>query len=677
MCNKPGGGCQDDDDDDIPNRNDPDSENCDRPGGSCYDTSDRYVIFLNVGGETHVVWVRRGKPVAQPDDPTIRKGYIFKGWYKEATGINKWDFDTRVTEHITLYAKWLALYTVTFEKNGGDGDIPEQEVAHGDTVRRPTNPTKLKQKFVAWYKEDTLATRWDFLSDKVTNNLTLYARWIDDTINTHIITFDCKNGSAVDEQVVVENLDRVQRPTDPIRKGYKFVEWWYKSSSGDIPYDFDALVYRDMTLYAVWTINTYKVTFMSNGETVDTLRVSHGGTVSRPDDPPGAKDGYLFDKWCSDAALATAWNFTKGKVVQDTILYAHWENSVVFVTYGGTPVPAQKVKPGDMLPRIDDPVRENYIFKGWYRDSIFFSLFDLTKSRVDSGGMTLYAGWEFDDNVPWMESITVRHDNERNDTTLTQPFHYTLECGNTAKTLHIALDLPSGLTSNFSGDTLTLSNLRAAFGIDTTVIISTSHTITRKETSCNIKVERKFMFDSIVHAQLGDRLLMVVNTVDNNGGYLFQRAWWWVNSEHWSTRSGYAGSQRFYYASPTGMTITDTVHVRLLDGITGQEFEVCPYIPRTGSVPPNALTSVYPNPVAAGGVVHFIVKSGDVATLPDGYLAEHYDSYRLLNVQGRLQRSGNASELQNGLTMPTLPGSYLLILEGKTGKTAVLIVVGN
>ena len=59
----------------------------------------------NGGSEVDKAIVSEGKTVAKPANPT-RDGYTFAGWYADKDGTKVWDFDTPVTEEITLYAKW-------------------------------------------------------------------------------------------------------------------------------------------------------------------------------------------------------------------------------------------------------------------------------------------------------------------------------------------------------------------------------------------------------------------------------------------------------------------------------------------------------------------------------------------------------------------------------------------
>ncbi|MDR1377217.1 MAG: InlB B-repeat-containing protein [Synergistaceae bacterium] len=64
------------------------------------------VTFNSVGGNSmSSQTVAFGGKATRPANPT-RSGYIFAGWYSDSTYNNLWDFDTVVTDNITLYAKW-------------------------------------------------------------------------------------------------------------------------------------------------------------------------------------------------------------------------------------------------------------------------------------------------------------------------------------------------------------------------------------------------------------------------------------------------------------------------------------------------------------------------------------------------------------------------------------------
>jgi hypothetical protein len=211
---------------------------------------------------------------------------------------------------------------------------------------------------------------------------------------------------------------------------------------------------------------------------------------------------------------------------------------------------------------------------------------------------------------------------------------------------------------------------RLAFVLDTTFTLRYDGLEVVKP--YRLRLEKLLDFGSIVHRQLGNRLLMVVNNPQRNGGYRFREAWWQIYSNGKLTDEQNGG--RLYYASRDGKPIAGVVTLSLLDSATGSWLRVCPDTLTVPVAPNAASASVYPNPVAAGGVVHHRAAGGRTAALSAEHPAARYDAYRLLDVQGRLQRSGSTDELQNGLTMPSIPGSYFLVLEGKTGKITLLVI---
>jgi|GEM_PF-4847433 len=69
-------------------------------------------------------------------------------------------------------------FTVSFESNGGSLVSP-REVNENALVVRPADPTKDGYRLAGWYKEAGLNNAWNFSSDRVTGDITLYARWVE------------------------------------------------------------------------------------------------------------------------------------------------------------------------------------------------------------------------------------------------------------------------------------------------------------------------------------------------------------------------------------------------------------------------------------------------------------------------------------------------------------------
>lgn len=134
------------------------------------------VTFDNEGTRTTAI-IDNGVKLTAPAAPT-KEGYRFSGWYYDNSGSKaKWNFDTdTVTRAMTLTAKWVRTYTVTFETSGGSAVAPVA-VDAGSTVTKPADPMKSGHNFGGWYKDSTLQTPWNFANDTVTAATTLYAKW--------------------------------------------------------------------------------------------------------------------------------------------------------------------------------------------------------------------------------------------------------------------------------------------------------------------------------------------------------------------------------------------------------------------------------------------------------------------------------------------------------------------
>ena len=124
--------------------------------------------------------VEYGLTATKPADPTL-KGYTFAFWYlgEDEQNATAYDFNTPVTENITLTAKWnINKYTVTFNSYGGTPVPPVQEVEYGLTATKPADPTLKGYTFAFWYlgEDEQNATAYDF-DTPVTENITLTAKW--------------------------------------------------------------------------------------------------------------------------------------------------------------------------------------------------------------------------------------------------------------------------------------------------------------------------------------------------------------------------------------------------------------------------------------------------------------------------------------------------------------------
>ncbi len=263
--------------------------------------------------------------ITSPAPPTKARS-VFEGWYKDILLNNAWDFNTeKITGNTTLYAKWstATTYTVTFESNGGSAIVAQTVKANPEQlIIPPTPPTKTGYVFAGWYKDAQFTTVWNFGQDKVTESMTLYAKWTINVVNHYTVTFNSNGGSNINS-ITLQGNNILRRPANPIKEGYTFGSW-YKDPSLTTPWNFSKdKVTNHITLYAKWITLTFKVAFASNkGTAVETITVDYNSTFDRPKNP--TRSGYTFDGWYKEYTLQTPWNFNSDKVSKNTTLYAKW-----------------------------------------------------------------------------------------------------------------------------------------------------------------------------------------------------------------------------------------------------------------------------------------------------------------------------------------------------------------
>lgn len=137
-----------------------------------------YTVSYNTDGGTFIddKIVKEGDKAMRPDDP-VKAGFDFDGWYADDLFTAEYNWNTEIFSDTTIYAKWVQLFTVTFDTDGGD-PVAEQVVRDGGKVVRPTDPTRDPDTFDGWYTDDTFSTPWDFDNDVVTADTTIYAQFI-------------------------------------------------------------------------------------------------------------------------------------------------------------------------------------------------------------------------------------------------------------------------------------------------------------------------------------------------------------------------------------------------------------------------------------------------------------------------------------------------------------------
>lgn len=177
---------------------------------------------------------------------------------------------------VQLYKVDISTFVVTFKDATSAGYVSEtytyegyDAVVEGQTIVEPTQPTKEGYTFLGWYKEDTCDNLFDFATETITANTTLYAGWVNDTATQYTVKFD-GNGATntMNDVILVPEADEAVSYTLPenefIFEGKVFTGWTVNEESKN-PGD-EILVNADTTITATWRdyITTSELTFDKN-----------------------------------------------------------------------------------------------------------------------------------------------------------------------------------------------------------------------------------------------------------------------------------------------------------------------------------------------------------------------------------------------------------------------------
>ena len=211
----------------------------------------------------------------------------------------------------------------------GDSEYAKQVLPSGTLATRPDAPAATPGcTFGGWNKAD--GTAWDYASDKVTDNITLYAKW---AANTYTITFDTAGGSEI-APITQDYGTVITAPEAPTREGYTFIGW-----DKEIPTTMPA---ENMTVTAQWEINQYTITFDTNGGSeIAPITQDYGTVITAPEAPE--REGYTFIGWdkaipetmpAENITLKARWKDTEKPTGEIIIGTNKWQEFLNTLTFG-------------------------------------------------------------------------------------------------------------------------------------------------------------------------------------------------------------------------------------------------------------------------------------------------------------------------------------------------------
>lgn len=374
-----------------------------------------YVIrYIYEGGyegeETNPNTIIYGESV--PLLPVELYGYKFIGWYDAEKGGDKIDVidKTNILAVTELYARFEPLrFTLTLQAGSGmflsDGENRTEQaltICFGETMPLP-DCSLTGHDFLGWNECADGSGEFYKSFTGMEGDQTLYAVY---AAKEYLIRYEYEgvyeNGKVNPNYITYGDTVALH---SVYRTGYEFIGWFDSEEDGELVEVIDESNIMDISvLYARFDPLKFEITLDAGGgsfitpdgaETVYTYVLEYGQTFSLP---PCTREGYAFLGWLDEGGneveKITSLN------IKDMTLTASWlqtgvEYQIEYILDGGTmTAPNPDTALSDVSAPLPEPVREGYLFLGWYdnSDGIGEPYLCTPFGRMDD--LTLYALWQ-------------------------------------------------------------------------------------------------------------------------------------------------------------------------------------------------------------------------------------------------------------------------------------------
>ena len=368
-------------------------------------TANEYKIYFRSQNAVYLEQTAACDSVITAPAAPEREGYTFDYWYaivdnKEVKYFTEDGNTTMPAADLYLFAAWKKNdYTITFDANGGTGDMPVQSYVYDEYQALTENAfTREGYKFLGWKLTAdgdgvsyTDKQNVQNLTTQANGNVTLYAHWEIQKYSVTLRLWDEITGSKVnynftgDENWKTEVVNaeyqatydndfgtEIPAPAMPTRTGYDFAGWF--DADGNQYFEaVETIPAKDIVLTAQWKLKTCTISYGNVEECTfvpEPIVAEYGTKISAPQDP--VREGYTFDGWYTDPTFAIDKKFVFGEnttMPESRVLFANWTiNSYVvsFANTGETTVKSYDlVYKGEVQKPVEIPVLKGYEFKHW------------------------------------------------------------------------------------------------------------------------------------------------------------------------------------------------------------------------------------------------------------------------------------------------------------------------
>ena len=349
-----------------------------------------YKLAFDTDGGTSVATVEleQGAAVNAPTAPT-KEGYTFGGWYKDIDLLEEYTFPGRMPgSALTLYAKWVV--TLTFDSKGGSS-VEAIVGEPGSVFMMPKDPTFGNYVFIGWFYDDE--TKLTYVMPR--QNATVHAKWQ---------VFESGSAIVLDNPWLIN--DEGSYAISEVEEGTKITAL---SGKGEWSYVYQVI---DGNAKA----NTTVVAVLEGKEGTTAVLKVEGGNAEQAAETAVEFTGELQKVvWTVEAKNLTSIGgqkfliFVNGGtvgaseeaeyvIVKSLGLYrtieegAEQKATLTFMANGGSEVEQYYLPAGTKIEAPADPVKEGFIFTGWYKDKELTELYEF--DEMPQTATIVYAGWK-------------------------------------------------------------------------------------------------------------------------------------------------------------------------------------------------------------------------------------------------------------------------------------------
>ncbi|MBQ8996742.1 InlB B-repeat-containing protein [Candidatus Saccharibacteria bacterium] len=243
---------------------------------------DNYDIVYNKNDGSPSTWVDNNPVVGRSTviasaDTFSWGGHVFREWTENADGSgNSYspgqsvNFNASKGSRVYLYAQWDTVGVISYEANGGSGDMPAQSTDVSGNAIVGSNAffaPSSNHRFVGWNTEaDGSGTSYQpGNAINTLGSITLYAQW-EEILHDYTITYHGNGDTDAEGNILNSTRSTVKQENSSYtiegagsfyREAYKVASWNTSANGSGTTYNIgqQITVSGNLDLYAVWKVN--------------------------------------------------------------------------------------------------------------------------------------------------------------------------------------------------------------------------------------------------------------------------------------------------------------------------------------------------------------------------------------------------------------------------------------